>query len=182
MGKLKAILFLLFIVQSIFVSAQESDKYSSDYARFYRAEDLFEKQKFSASQKEFEIFFQEQDNDNHPYYVKAKYYYALNALYLFHPDAEILLLGFLKDYPETIYREGIYFELGKHYYRKRRFEDAVEWFSKMEKYDLSEDEKAEFYFKLGYANFRENNLKEARNAFHEVINTDSKYQAPALYY
>jgi tetratricopeptide (TPR) repeat protein len=182
MGKIKAILFLLFIVQSILVSAQVSDKYSSDYSRFYRAEDLFEKQKYSASQKEFEIFLLEQENSDHPYYVKAKYYHALNALFLFHPDAEILLLDFLRDFPQTIYREEIYFELGKHYYRKRRFKDAITWFSKMEKYDLSEEEKAEFYFKLGYANFREDNLKEARNSFHEVINTDSKYQAPALYY
>lgn len=182
MGKLKTVLFLLFIVQSIFVSAQVSDKHNSEYARFYRAEDLFEKQKYSASQKEFGTFILEQKDVNHPYYVKAKYYYALNALFLFHPDAEILLLDFLKEYPETIYRQGTYFELGKHYYRKRRFEETIIWLNKMETYDLSEDEKAEYYFKLGYAYFRENNLKKARNAFHEVINTDSKYQGPALYY
>ena len=182
MGKIKAILFLLFIVQSIFVTAQVSDKHNSKYARFYRAEDLFEKQKYSASRKEFEVFMLEIKDNNHPYYIKAKYYRALNALFLFHADAEMLLLDFLKEYPETIYREEIYFELGKHYYRKRKFEKAIEWLTKMEKYDLSEEEKAEYYFKLGYSYFREENLKDARNAFHEVINTDSKYQAPALYY
>jgi len=182
MGKIKAILFLLFIAQAMFVSGQVSDKHNSKYARFYTAEDLFEKQKYSASRKEFETFMLEIEDNNHPYYIKAKYYRALNALFLFHADAEILLLDFLKEYPETIYREEIYFELGKHYYRKRKFEKSIDWFTKMEKYDLSEDEKAEYYFKLGYSYFREENLKNARNAFHEVINTDSKYQAPALYY
>ena len=182
MGKLKTILFLLFIVQSIFVSAQVSDKHNSEYARFYRAEDLFEKQKYSASQKEFGTFILELKDVNHPYYVKAKYYYALNALFLYHPDAEILLLDFLKEYPETVYRQSTYFELGKHYYRKRRFEETIVWLNKMETYDLSEEEKAEYYFKLGYSYFREENLKKARNALYEVINLDSKYQGPALYY
>jgi len=182
MVKLKAILLLLFVVQSLFVTAQINDKHSSEFARFYNAEDLFEKQKYSASQKEYETFINEKQDENHPFVIKARFYYALNALYLYHPDAELLLRSFLTDYPETIYRPQIYFELGKHYYRKRRYEASIEWLSKMDTYDLSEDDKAEYYFKLGYANFREGNLKTSRNAFHEVISSDSKYQAPALYY
>ena len=182
MVKLKAILLLIFVAQSLFVSSQINDKHSSEYARFYTAEDLFEKQKYSASQKEYELFINEIKEENHPYVIKARFYYALNSLYLYHPNAELLLRGFLTDYPETIYRPQIYFELGKHYYRKRRYKAVIEWLSKMETYDLSEDEKAEYYFKLGYANFREDNLKLARNAFHEIITSDTKYQAPALYY
>jgi len=182
MGKLKTVFFLLLLVQSVFLSAQVSEKYNSEYARFYKAEYLFEKQKYSAAEKEFNTFLLEVTDINNPYYVKSRYYSALSSLFLYHPDAELLLLKILKDYPETIYRESIYFELGKHYYRKRKFVDAITWLGKMEKYDLSDDEKAEFYFKYGYANFREDNLKEARNSFHEVINLESKYQAPALYY
>jgi len=182
MVKLKAILLLIFVAQSIFVSAQINTIHSSDFVRFYNAEDLFEKQKYSASQKEYGLFINEQKDENHPYVIKARFYYALNSLYLYHPDAELLLRGFLTDYPETIYRPQIYFELGKHYYRKRKYEATIEWLSKMDTYDLSEDENAEYYFKLGYANFRENNLKASRDAFHEIISSDSKYQAPALYY
>jgi len=182
MVKLKAIILLIFVAQSIFVTAQINDKHSSEFTRFYNAEDLFEKQKYSASQKEYETFIIEQKDNNHPYVIKAKFYYALNSLYLYHSDAELLLRNFLTDYPETIYRPKIYFELAKHYYRKRKYEATIEWLSKMETYDLSEDEKAEYYFKLGYSNFRENNLKASRNAFHEIIASDTKYQAPALYY
>jgi len=101
------------------VTAQINDKHSSEFARFYNAEDLFEKQKYIASQKEYETFINEKQDENHPFVIKARFYYALNALYLYHPDAELLLRSFLTDYPETIYRPQIYFELGKHYYRKR---------------------------------------------------------------
>jgi len=182
MVKLKALLLIFLISQSIIVSAQVNDKHHSEYARFYNAEDLFEKQKYSASQKEYEIFIQEQKTENNPYVIKAKYYYALNSLLLFHPEAELLLKTFLTDYPETIYRPKIYFELGKYYYRKRKYDLTIDWLSKMDTYDLSEDEKNEYYFKLGYSNFREGNLKQSRNAFHEIISIESKYQAPALYY
>ena len=56
MGKLKTVFFLLLLVQSMLVAAQVSEKYNSEYARFYTAEDLFEKQKYSAAEKEFNTF------------------------------------------------------------------------------------------------------------------------------
>ena len=182
MGRLKLIIIALLLMQSVVGLAQVSNKYSSEYAGFYRAEELFEKQKYSASQKEFELFMQQIKDVNHPYYIKAKYYYALNALYLYQSDAQKLLLEYITEYPETIYKETIYFQLGRYYYRKRKYKDAIEWFTKMEKYNLSEEEKNEYYFKLGYAYFREGKSTLARNAFYEVIDKGSKYSDPALYY
>jgi tetratricopeptide (TPR) repeat protein len=182
MDRLKHIIILVVCINTTLAFAQVTEKYSSDYAGFYRAEELFEKQKYSASQKEYEIFMTQMEDKNHPFYIKAKYYYALNALYLYQSGAEKLLLDYIKEYPETIYKENIYFQLGRHYYRKRKYKEAIEWFTKMEKYNLSDDEKNEYFFKLGYAFFRENQLKEARDAFYEVIDKDSKYADPALYY
>ena len=54
--------------------------------------------------------------------------------------------------------------------------------SQIDVYDLDEDQKQEYYFKLGYSHFRNENLKAARDAFYEIINSDGQYQAPALYY
>ncbi len=182
MSQFKYLIVYILLFQSFVSFAQVSDKYTTEYANFYRAEELFEKQKYAASQKEYEIFMDNMVDKNHPYYIKAKYYYALNALFLYQSEAEKLLLTYIKDYPETIYRETIYFELGKYYYRKRKYEAAIDWFTKMEKYNLSEDEKNEFYFKLGYAYFQEDEKTKARDAFYEVINKESKYSDPALYY
>jgi tetratricopeptide (TPR) repeat protein len=182
MGRLKLFIISFLLINSFTGVAQVSNKYSTEYASYYRAEELFEKQKFAASQKEYELFMEQMEDFNNPFYIKAKYYYALNALYLYQSGAQKLLLDYVTEYPETIFKETIYFELGRYYYRKRKYKDAIEWFTQMEKYNLSEEQKNEYYFKLGYAYFRENKPTLARNAFYEVINKGSKYSDPALYY
>ena len=174
------IIFLFFLHLNIY--AQQTERYVGDYARYYIAEDLFEKEKFSAAQQEFKIFMTENGDANDPLFIKSKYYHALCGLNLFHADAEQLLLGFLAEYPESIYRQEIYFELGKFYYRQKKYEKSIEWLTKIDMYDLRDEDKGEYYFKLGYAYFQLDQLKEARNAFYEIINADTEYQGPALYY
>ena len=175
-----------FVITFCFIAhvalSQQSERYLGDYTKFQTATDLFEKQKYSAAQQEFQLFMTENADANDPFFVKAKYYHSLCALYLYHSDAEALLLNFLAEYPESIYRQEIYFELGKHYYRKKNYKKAVEWMTQMDPYDLKDEDKGEYYFKLGYAYFQQDQLKEARNAFYEIINAETEYQGPALYY
>lgn len=174
-------IFILFFL-NLAVFAQQTERYTGDYSRYYTAEDLFEKQKYSAAQQEFSAFMEELCDGNDPLFIKAKYYHALCALYLYHADAEKLLLGFLSEYPESIYRMEIYFELGRHFYRKKDYKKTVSWLSQIDPYNLKDEQKGEYYFKLGYAHFQLDHLKEARNAFYEIINADTEYWGPALYY
>ncbi|XOV66296.1 MAG: tetratricopeptide repeat protein [Fluviicola sp.] len=176
------LLFTALLFLSSHVFAQTSEKYNSEYANFYRAEELFEKEQYGAARKEFRIFLDEMDEVNDPFYIKALYYEAISALNLYNKDAERLLLSFLKKYPESIYRTDIYYRLGKHYYYRKKWDDALAWFNKLSIQDVPEENKDEFYFKLGYANFKEDNIDAARNAFVEIKDGDSKYAPPALYY
>jgi tetratricopeptide (TPR) repeat protein len=175
-----SLILLLFV--SFSASAQLTGKYESDYANFYRAEDLFEKGKFSAAQEEYKIFVTGFEQANHPYYVKSRFYIALCALKLYHADAEIQLLDYLKQYPESIYRQDVFFELGRYYFRKNKFKDVIKWFSKVDVHDLNIDLHPEFYFKKGYAYFRQKQPKAARDSFFEIIKIESQYKNPALYY
>lgn len=175
-------LFIALLFLSCQTYAQTSEKYNSEYANFYRAEELFEKEQYGAARKEFRIFMDGFTEVNDPMYIKASYYEAISALNLYHNDAERLLLTFLKNYPESIYRTDIYFRLGKHYYYRKKYDDALAWFNKLSIQDIPEENRDEFYFKVGYANFKEDNMDAARNAFVEIKDGDSKYSAPALYY
>ena len=66
------ILFILLVICNSVVYAQTSEKYNSEYENFYRAEDLFTKEQYSAARKEFRAFIDGYDSPNDPMYVKAK--------------------------------------------------------------------------------------------------------------
>jgi len=176
------LLFSALLFLSCLSHAQTSEKYNSEYANFYRAEELFQKEQYGAARKEFRIFMDGFQEVNDPFYIKASYYEAISALNLYNNDAESLLLNFLTNYPESLYRTDIYFRLGKHYYYRRKYDDALVWFNKLSIQDVSEEDRDEFNFKVGYANFKEDNFEAARSAFVEVKDSDSQYAPPALYY
>ena len=114
------VICLLFLCSTAF--GQSSDKYTTVYEKYNQAEDLYEKEKYSAAQEEFQLFMAELDDVNDPFYVKARYYSAISALRLYHANAEKLLLGFLADYPESVHKQSVYLELGGHYYQKKEIQ------------------------------------------------------------
>ena len=162
--------------------AQTSEKYNSEYENYYRAEELYAKEQFAAARIEFRNFLNGYNKPNDPMYVKALYYEGLSALELYNNDAVTLLMDFNKNYPESIYKNTIYFRLGKYYYQKKDFEEALVWFNQLKATDVEPEEKEEYLFKIGYSNFQEKNYVEARSAFHEVKDGVSQYAAPGLYY
>ncbi len=176
--------YFLFIVLAMCttVYGQTSEKYNSQYAEFYRGEELFQKEQFGAARKTFRVFLDDFDLKNDPFYVKASYYEAISALELYNNDAITLLEAFNKNYPESIYKMDIYFRLGKFHFYKKKYEDALVWFNKLSTSDIEEEDHEEFYFKLGYSYFKEEQLNNARDAFYEVKDGTTQYANPSLYY
>lgn len=176
------ILFLLALLSCLQLYGQSSEKYNSEYENFYRAEELFQKEQYAAARKEFRNFMDGFNEPNDPLYIKASFYEASSALELYNNDAVDLLQDFLKNYPESIYKKMISFKLGKYFYYKKKYDDALAWFNQLSIQDVEVEDRDEFYFKVGYANFKEENFEDARNAFHEVKDGDSQYANPSLYY
>ncbi|MCT4561259.1 MAG: tetratricopeptide repeat protein [Crocinitomicaceae bacterium] len=162
--------------------SQTSDKYNSPYAGFYRAEELFTKEQYSAAREEFRLFMNRFENKLDAKYIQARYYEGISALRLYQNDAVPLLELFNKDYPESIYRKDIYFQLGKFYYQKKEYDVAVEWLTKLDVTDVEPEEADEYRFKLGLSYFELNNYDKARFQFYEVKDSPSQYGAPSLYY
>jgi tetratricopeptide (TPR) repeat protein len=175
-------LVIIFICVGAQLFGQSSEKYTSKYAPFYVAEELFNKEQFGAARYEFRKFIDSYGKANDPLQIKALYYEGLSALELFNNDGVDLLEEFNRNYPESIYRKVIYFKLGKYFYQKKDFKEAIVWFSKLRNHDVETDEVDEFYFKVGYAHFQLENYPEANSAFYEIKEGESQYAAPALYY
>ncbi len=177
-------IFILFLlVASSSAWSQASEKYHSPLSGFYKAEDLYEKEQYSAARKEFRLFINDyKGSKNDSYYVKALYYEGLSALELFNNDAIDLLETFNREYPESIYRSNILFQIGRYYYQKKDYKRSIEYFKQLSRSSVEKENQEEYFFKLGYAYFDEKNYPESKLAFYEVKDSLSQYGAPSLYY
>ncbi|PCJ26571.1 MAG: hypothetical protein COA97_05725 [Flavobacteriales bacterium] len=181
MKKIVFIVFLLCTISSI-VFGQKTTIYTHENATYNSALELYDKKKFSAAQEKFGAVLHGITDKKSEVAVNAQYYQALCGLKLFNIDAENLLIEFIFAYPESPKVKLAYFHLGRYKFRKKKYDDALEWFAKIDIYDLTNEESAEFYFKIGYSHFREDDLEKASKAFYEIKDADTKYTAPARYY
>jgi len=177
--RVKLILMLLF---PLVVFGQNSEKYEHTSALFYKAEDLFLKQQFSAAREGFSRFLREPGDKMPSFIVKARYYEAVAALELQHDDAMRMLMLFLEDYPESKYRWDIYFRIARQNFNRNQFKEVIEWLEKIPLTEVSSADRAEYHFKLGYAYFRRDAFAKAKKHFFDAKDLDSQYSAPATYY
>ena len=86
------------------------------------------------------------------------------------------------DHPDHPKSKKVFLQLARHYYRTRKFTKAIEYFDKVDQYDLSVDDQNEYLFKLGYSKFIRKQSDEAKVHFNELLQRESDYKVPAIYY
>jgi tetratricopeptide (TPR) repeat protein len=162
--------------------AQKTMIYSEEYRAYNDALELYDKEKYSAAQEKFRLTIASISNKQDEVRTNAEYYYAVCALELFHGDAEHLLNEFVFNHPDHPKAKKVYFQLGRYYYRNKKFKKVIDYFQKVDEYDLEATEKTEYRFKYGYSLFDGGKLSEAKVHFHEVIQTENEFTVPAHYY
>ncbi|MCK4661506.1 MAG: tetratricopeptide repeat protein [Bacteroidales bacterium] len=174
-----AFLFLIFIDNTY---SQKSIVFHDPDLTFKKGYELFNKQKYGAAQKYFNETVEYYRNSYSDVKTDAEYYSAICAIELFNKDAEYLISTFITKHPESPRVRTAYFQMGKFQYRKKEYQEAIHWFDKVNKYDLTKEEIAEFYFKMGYSYFVLENTEKASKLFYELIDGNTKYSPPAIYY
>ena len=182
MNRLKGFAFSVGIFLSISVLAQKTVIYTNGDLEFKTGIELFQKEKYGAAQKSFSKVIESTNDAQSLMRIDAEYYNSICAIELFNKDGEIYLKKFIKDHPESPKVKSAYFYLGKYNYRKKKYKEAVDWFGKVDIYDLTTEDLAEFYFKRGYSFFESNKFPEAKKDFFEIKDVDNKYAAAAKYY
>ncbi len=182
MKNINGVALLVGILFSVSVFAQKTVHVLHEDSEYKQAIELFQKEKYGAAQKSFAKVI-ESNNDPHSLVrIDAEYYNAICAIELFNKDGELYLKQFIANHPESPKVKTAYFYLGKYNYRKKKWREAIEWFEKVDIYDLTTEELAEFYFKRGYCFFESKKLTEAKKDFYEIKDVDNKYAAAAKYY
>lgn len=143
---------------------------------------LFEHEKFSASMKKFEEYISVEKDPQHALRVNSEYYKGICALYLLQPDAEFQLERFVREHPDSPWKQHVYFELATFNYQRKSYKKALEWFKDVDPDQLSNDQKIAFYYKRGHSSFEEKEFDNARRDFNEVKQVESQYKLPAVYY
>jgi len=161
------------------VSAQKTSIYNNPQATYDQAIDLFTKAKYGSAQVLFDaLALGEKSNIQ----AGSEYYAAMCAAQLFHPDATARFEKFIETYPQNAQINDANFELGKLQLTNKEYKSAIASFDKVDKFELSEEQQNEYYFKMGYSYFKTDNLNKARQHFSLLIEKPNKDNIPANYY
>lgn len=182
MSYIKHIVFFAFFIIASYSFGQQTMIFKDQYKTYRTAQELYDKENFSAAQDKFKEVINSIPNKQDEIRIEAEYYFAVCALELFHKDAEFLLERFVTEHPDNVKAKTVYFQLGKFNYRLKKSKKVLKYFNQVDPYDLSEDEKIEFYFKKGYSEFKLDEFEKAKLDFKEIKDLESEYQTPAIYY
>ena len=178
----KYFLVCLLLGQSVELNAQQTNTYVGSLSTYAQALELYEKEQYAAAQNAFEQVLKQVDDPNAEEYVNAVYFKALCALKLFNRDAEYQLTMFIQNYPESPRVKNAHFQLGKQYFRKRKWDKVTMHLGEIDIRDLSQTEQWEYYFRAGYAYFQLDDFEEAKKLFYPIIDIETPYYGPANYY
>jgi tetratricopeptide (TPR) repeat protein len=182
MNKLNKFVLSITVFLSVSVLAQKTIVYTHQDAEFEKAIELFQKEKYGAAQKSFLETIKSHTDLQSLIRIDAEYYNAICAIELFNKDGELYLKEFIAEHPESPKMKTACFYLGKYNYRKKKYKEALDWFEKVDVYDLTTDELAEFYFKRGYSFFERDKFIESKKDLYEIKDIDNKYASAAKYY
>ncbi len=143
--------------------------------------ELFDKKQYTAAQKTF-LDYMATIPGNTLLKTDAEYYAAACGIELFHKDGEWRMKEFIELHPESNKVKWGYFYLGKSNFRKKKYEETIQFLEKVDIYDLNKEDLAELYFKRGYSYFSVKNNEKAKPDLYEIKDVDNKYSQPANYY
>lgn len=160
--------------------AQNSFYNNSSEASFRRGLELLEKNQFGSARKAFEEYIEELPEGARK--ADAYYYRAYSALNLFHSDGEKLIQNFIRDFPDHPKAVLAYYELGNFWFGQKKYKQSIRFFEKVPLELISEAQRAETRFKLGYAHFASKDFDNALPYFNVLKRQNSDYTAASNYY
>ncbi|MEZ4888546.1 MAG: tetratricopeptide repeat protein [Chitinophagales bacterium] len=176
----------LFLISSLPLLAQETAIYTQPYRDFKKAQEHYNEGNYSLAQQYFEKTL---DLPNYSFTdemelakVQSLYYQAICALKLEQPNAEMLLTRFIDEQNNPYYEGLAHYQLGKIYFDKKQYRNVISAYEDIDLASLSEAERSEVQFQLGYSYFSSKKFDKAKEYLSKGINTRNDYYYPSNYY
>ncbi len=171
---------LLFLFSGLLFKAQRTAIYADPDVLYKQGLDLFDKKQFVSAQENFTEFSAKTKSSLLK--ADATYYAAACGIELFNKDSEWMMRSFIATYPSSIKVNNAYYYLGKSNFRKKKYNETLEYFDKVDIYKLDKEQLAELYFKRGYSYLQVGNEAKAKADFYEIKDVENTYTSPAMYY
>ncbi|MDF1863781.1 MAG: tetratricopeptide repeat protein [Saprospiraceae bacterium] len=185
--KFKKIMFLLAMTCISAVSfAQKTTVFTEANLAYKAGEEFYDKGLYSAAIKEYKkamvLLLPANEPDSKMLRTRAELGYAKGAVRLDWPDGEKLILDFIRKYqPDPIANQAL-IEVANYFYNAKKYDKAIEFFSQIPSWELTEEQRSEVRFKMGYSFFVKQKFGEAKNNFTEVKAIENEYYYPTNYY
>ncbi|MCX7729070.1 MAG: tetratricopeptide repeat protein, partial [Bacteroidia bacterium] len=179
---MKYLAIFIFLLNTFLLSiAQKTLYYTDENGLFKKATELFENKDYSNAYQMFEKYLNTPLKET-LLSTDAQYFKSLCAYYLENKDAEQQLKLFIEKYPENTRTNIALFYLADLYFKKKKYDDVLKTYNKIEIEELSKAQQAEYHFKKGIALLETNDLANASSEFYEIKDTDNPYYQHATYY
>lgn len=177
--KIFALIILLFAV-TLSLSAQKRIENYDPESVFVEAKILFDNQNYSSAAELFHKYIVMTEGQNTQKVVEAKFYEAACSSYM--GSGEQLLMLFSMENPTSTFAPRADFLYANMLFENRKYRDAVKKYETIDEECLTDDEKAEFYFKKGLAYYQINDIDKASPLFYKSAFMNSPYKDDARYY
>lgn len=175
------VLTIIFCISSSVLFAQKTTIYQSVDKDIQNAKELYRKGNYISALQQFETIEKGTSSDSE-IHSEAVFFKSLCALRLDNGNAEELISAFVKEYPESPYKNKAWFELGNNQFEYKKYAAVLRSFNNVKLNGLSQEEKIKLHYQSGYSYFSMNKYDEAANEFFEIKDLNSIYAAPARYY
>ena len=187
MMKQKFPLLLLAVLFSFSIFAQPTLVFTDAEKQFKEAKELFIKQQYALAypllQEVKKQYPDEQKSNNVYLHDDVNYYYIVCRLKLQLPVAEEEAKHYIDWINNEPRLELMSYHLGKFYFTKNDFTNAVKYYEQASLDNLSNEEIADAKFEKAYCYFNLKRFAEAKPLFNEIHQLpENKYYIPANYY
>ena len=175
--------FILFLLASlpVLITAQQTVYYQSVSQKIQKAKELYLARNYVSAINQFDQIASS-SGENSDIRAEAMFYKALCGLKLDNGNAEEQIAEFLKEFPESSFRNRALFEQAIYQFDKKKYPAVLKTLESIDKSGISKDELAHFYYMKGYANFEKEKFDAALTSFSEIKDGNSLYAAPSQYY
>ncbi len=187
MMKHKYALLLIAILFSFTAFAQPTHVITDAEKKFKEAKELFVKQQYALAypllQEVIDQYPDKEKSNNVYLHDDVNYYFVVCRLKLQLPIAEEEAKHYIDWVNNTPRIELMSYHLGKFYFVKNDFSNAIKYYEKAALTNLSNEEIADSKFEMAYCYFNLKRLQDAKPLFNEIHQLpNNKYYIPANYY